>query len=43
MGAGTEVTLTHSGWETLGEEGPKTRDGYDGGWNGVLAEFVAAV
>lgn len=42
-GQGTRVTLTHSGWETLGDEGQKTRDGYDAGWIGVLERFTAAI
>lgn len=40
-GAGTRVVLTHSGWEALAD-GAKTRSGYDGGWNGVLADYEAA-
>ena len=39
---GMVVTLTHSGWEALGDEGAKTRDGYYGGWVGVLERFVEA-
>lgn len=39
-GDGTLVTLTHSDWEALGEEGAKTREGYDGGWTGVLERFT---
>ncbi len=39
-GEGTEVTLTHSNWEVLGDEGQGTRDSYDGGWNGVLDRFA---
>lgn len=41
-GDGTVVTLTHSGWEALGDEGAKTRDGYDGGWVGVLERYIGA-
>ena len=33
---GTLLKLTHSNWEALGASAAKTRDGYDGGWNGVL-------
>ena len=40
-GMGTKVVLTHSGWEALAD-GAKTRSGYDGGWNGVLANYEAA-
>ena len=36
---GTEVRLTHDGWEAR-EAG--TREAYDGGWSGVLARYVAA-
>lgn len=36
---GTEVTLTHSGWEALGERGAAVRDRYDDGWNAVLDRF----
>lgn len=41
-GAGTEVTLVHTGWELLGDIGAAHRDGYDNGWVGVLARFVEA-
>lgn len=41
-GDGTLVTLTHSGWEALGDDAVQMRTGYDGGWNGVLERFVAA-
>ncbi len=36
-GAGTEVMLTHGGWERLGEEGALTRDGYNNGWESVFS------
>lgn len=36
---GTEVRLLHDGWEARGEE---VQRGYDGGWDNVLARFVAA-
>ena len=39
---GTTVALTHSGWEAL-EDGARVRTGYDGGWDGVLADYAAAV
>jgi hypothetical protein len=32
------VTLTHSGWERMGEAGAQMRNGYDNGWQSV---FVA--
>ena len=39
-GSGTLVTLTHSNWDNLGKEAQKTRDGYNGGWDGVLAAYL---
>ena len=36
---GTRLHLTHDGWEALGADGQGTRDGYNGGWVGVLARF----
>jgi uncharacterized protein YndB with AHSA1/START domain len=36
--SGTKVTLTHSGWETLGEAASETAQGYDSGWDYVLGE-----
>jgi hypothetical protein len=36
------VELEHRGWERAGESGAKSRDGYDGGWNLVLARYAAA-
>lgn len=41
-GSGTLVTLTHSNWDDLGTEAQKTRDGYNGGWDGVLAAYAGA-
>jgi uncharacterized protein YndB with AHSA1/START domain len=38
-GGGTEVHLLHDGWEAR----PEAREGYDDGWDAVLATFVAAV
>ncbi len=35
---GCTVTLTHSGWEALGSEADKTRQGYDTGWDRVFCE-----
>jgi Activator of Hsp90 ATPase homolog 1-like protein len=44
--AGTEVTLTHSGWENR-PDGASARKSYVGGWEGVLgqdyADFAAAL
>jgi uncharacterized protein YndB with AHSA1/START domain len=36
---GARVVLTHSGWERLGANAQKARDGYDQGWESV---FVGA-
>ena len=33
---GTRLLLTHSGFEILGDKAEQNRNGYDGGWNGVL-------
>lgn len=38
--AGTLVELVHSGWETLGAVAQARRDGYDTGWDFVLAKYV---
>ncbi|MDA8585146.1 SRPBCC domain-containing protein [Rhodobacteraceae bacterium] len=38
--AGTQVTLTHSGWEAL-ENSAGLRAGYNGGWDGVLGRYSA--
>lgn len=40
-GDGTRIDLEHRHWERLGEEGVAVRDNYDGGWDVVLAPFVA--
>jgi uncharacterized protein YndB with AHSA1/START domain len=44
-GAGTRCTLTHGGWEALGEIAPILRSEYETGWQHVLenvySEFVA--
>ncbi len=39
-GAGTRVELTHSGWETYGEEEGGGFDGYNKGWDAVLGHYV---
>jgi hypothetical protein len=39
QGGGTEVRLLHAGWEVRDSQ---ARDNYDGGWQGVLARFVAS-
>ena len=45
-GSGSRVTLTHGGWEALGEIAPILRREYASGWQAVLvdcyAKFVAA-
>lgn len=33
---GTEVELEHRGWEKLGDEGARLREGYDSGWPTIL-------
>lgn len=37
---GTEVTLTHSNWEQLGEAASAQRAGYDKGWDFVLGRYT---
>jgi len=37
-GTGTQVTLTHSGWEVFGKDAAKMREGYNGGWVHVFEE-----
>jgi hypothetical protein len=37
---GTRVTLTHAGWELLGDRSEKMRSNYDAGWDFVLQHFV---
>ncbi|MCH8024329.1 MAG: SRPBCC domain-containing protein [Candidatus Marinimicrobia bacterium] len=36
---GTRVTLTHGGWETLGDAAAETREGYVQGWDIVLGQL----
>ena len=38
-GQGTQVSLHHRNWETLGEEAEATRDGYLNGWNVVFCQL----
>ena len=38
LGAGTRVTLTHGGWEALGEIAPILRREYVSGWQDVLGK-----
>lgn len=35
------VTLTHTGWERMGDMGPQMREGYDSGWQSVFHERFA--
>jgi hypothetical protein len=37
----TRVELEHRHWETLGDRAAGIRDGYQTGWAGVLAHYVA--
>ena len=37
---GTEVHLTHTGWEEFGDRAAELRAGYDVGWEPVLEAFV---
>jgi uncharacterized protein YndB with AHSA1/START domain len=41
--AGSRVTLTHGGWEALGEIGPLLRQEYIPGWQHVLGVLCAAL
>lgn len=42
-GASTRVTLTHTGWEVLGEEAREIREGYDQGWETVFRKCYGEV
>jgi hypothetical protein len=37
----TRVELEHRGWERLGDQGHRSRAGYESGWPSVLAAFAA--
>ena len=37
---GTQVELVHTGWEMLGEKAQSGREGYDFGWDFVLANYI---
>ena len=37
---GSMVELVHTGWETLGSEALPRRNGYETGWDFVLARFI---
>lgn len=41
VSGGTRVTLTHHGWEALGEDADKMREGYNGGWVHVFETCYA--
>jgi len=38
---GSLVELVHTGWETLGDAALTKRNGYESGWDYVLAKYVA--
>ncbi len=40
-GTGSRVTLTHGGWETLGEIAPILRREYAAGWQEVFGKIFA--
>ena len=40
--SGSLVELVHTGWETLGDAAPARREGYDSGWDFVLARYIIA-
>lgn len=40
VGNGTQLELVHSGWERLGRDARKTRNGYNLGWNYVLRRWA---
>ena len=39
--AGTRVTLTHDGWEILGDKAQSSRDSYNSGWVNVFETAYA--
>lgn len=39
---GSLIELVHTGWETLGGAAQSRRDGYDTGWDFVLAKYIIA-
>jgi hypothetical protein len=43
ISGGTLVELVHTGWETLGEKAQTGREGYDFGWDFVLANYIVSV
>jgi len=40
ISGGTQVELVHTGWEMLGEKAQTGREGYDFGWDFVLANYI---
>ena len=40
ISGGTLVELVHVGWETLGADAQDRRDGYETGWDFVLAKYI---
>jgi len=38
--SGALVELVHTGWETLGDQALASRNGYDTGWDFVLAKYI---
>src|SRR5688500_8112135 len=40
---GTQVDLTHTGWEAFGERGADLRHNYESGWDVVLAGLTTQV
>jgi uncharacterized protein YndB with AHSA1/START domain len=40
IATGSLVELVHVGWESLGEQALARRDGYDTGWDYVLAKYI---
>ncbi|MDQ2914549.1 MAG: SRPBCC domain-containing protein [Chloroflexota bacterium] len=41
-GEKTRVDIEHRGWERLGERGLSWREANQGGWDGVLPDYIAA-
>ncbi len=39
----TSLELVHTGWERLGDGAEEARANYDGGWDGVLGEYVGVL
>ena len=42
-GAGTRVTLRHTGWERLGERAEAAQASYSGGWAQILGRYETAI